>query len=76
MILLELLMRGDTGATHFGVNSFIKQGFSPNKTCFLVHLEGWVMLYNPPPFYITGCYTAFMLYNTLDMLYNIPGGVI
>jgi hypothetical protein len=40
------------------------------------HLEGWVMLYNTPPCYITGCYVAFMLYNTFFMLYNIPGCVI
>jgi hypothetical protein len=41
-----------------------------------LHLEGWVMLYNTPPCYITGCYVAFMLYNTFFMLYNIHGCVI
>jgi hypothetical protein len=40
------------------------------------HLEGWVMLYNTPPCYITGCYVAFMLFNTFLMLYNIPGCAI
>jgi hypothetical protein len=40
------------------------------------HLEGWVMSYNTPPCYITGCYVAFLLYNTFFMLYNTPGGVI
>jgi hypothetical protein len=41
-----------------------------------LHLEGWFMLYDTPPCYITGCYIVFYVINTLVMLYNTSWGVI